>query len=209
MATATLRLIWTTNTLTSSIITYFPTGSPARAIDNIDLVLKKDHEVILKNLIDATDYTLEIKGKDSAGNAVTTISKQLKTSSDIRPPEINNLNVETTIIGVGDTAKAQVVVTWDTDELSTTQVEYAQGTGTTYNQTTQEDSNLTTNHTVTITGLTPAKIYHLRALSKDKSNNLAQSFDTVIITPKSTKDALDLVIQNLSATFGFLNNLKK
>lgn len=117
------------------------------------------------------------------------------------------MNVEATIVGVGDTAKAQIVVSWDTDEPATTQVEYAQGTGTSYDQTTQEDSNLTTNHTVTITGLTAAKIYHLRASSKDKSGNIGQSFDTVIITPKSTKDALTLVIENLSKTFGFLNNL--
>jgi hypothetical protein len=125
----------------------------------------------------------------------------------MRAPEIQNMNVEATIVGVGDTAKAQIVVSWDTDEPSTTQVEYAQGTGTSYDQKTQEDSSLTTNHTVTITSLTPAKIYHLRASSKDKSGNIGLSFDTVIITPKSTKDALTLVIENLSKTFGFLNNL--
>jgi hypothetical protein len=207
MATATLRLLWTSNTLISSIVTYYPTASPERAVDSISLALKKSHEVILKNLNDDTDYTLIIKGKDSAGNESQIETRKVKTSNDIRAPEIQNMNVESTIVGVGDTAKAQIVVSWDTDELATTQVEYAQGTGTSYGQTTQEDSNMTTNHTVTITSLTPAKIYHLRASSKDKSVNIGQSFDTVIITPKSTKDALTLVIENLSKTFGFLNNL--
>lgn len=208
MPTATLRLLWTSNTLVSSIVTYYPTSSPEKAVDQISLTLKKNHEVILKNLIDSTDYTIDIKGKDSAGNAATSVTRKLKTSQDIRAPEIQNMNVESTIVGVGETAKAQIVVSWDTDEPATTQVEYAQGTGTAYGLTTQEDSALTTNHTVTITGLTPAKIYHLRAISKDKVGNIGQSFDTVIITPKSTKDALNLVIDNLSATFGFLNNLK-
>ena len=208
MPTATLRLLWTTNTLVSSIVTYYPSSTPSQALDQINLALKKSHEVILKNLVDATDYTIVVKGKDSAGNEATTVTKQLKTSSDIRAPEIQNMNVESTIVGVGETAKAQIVVSWDTDEAATTQVEYAQGTGTSYGQTTQEDSNMTSNHTVTITGLTPAKIYHLRAISKDKSGNIGQSFDTVIITPKSTKDALNLVIDNLSTTFGFLNSLK-
>ena len=173
----------------------------------LELVLKKSHEVILKNLVDDTGYTLIIKGKDSAGNESQIETRKAKTSNDMRAPEIQNMNVESTIIGVGDTAKAQIVVSWDTDEPASTQVEYAQGTGTGYDQTTQEDSNLTTNHTVTITSLTPAKIYHLRASSKDKAGNIGQSFDTVIITPKSTKDALNLVIENLSKTFGFLNNL--
>lgn len=207
MPTATLRLLWSSNTLISSVVTYYPTANPERAIDSISLVLKKSHEVILKNLNDNSDYTLLIKGKDSAGNESQTETKKVKTSNDLRPPEIQNMNVESTIVGVGENAKAQIIVSWDTDEPASTQVEYAQGTGTAYGQTTQEDTNLTTNHIVTITGLTPAKIYHLRALSKDKSSNLAQSFDTVIITPKSTKDALTLVIENLSKTFGFLNNL--
>jgi len=207
MASATLRLLWSSNTLISSIVTYYPTANPERAIDSISLALKKNHEVILKNLNDDTEYTLIIKGKDSAGNESQTETRKTKTSNDMRPPEIQNMNVETTIVGVGDSAKAQIVISWDTDEPASTQVEYAQGTGTSYDQTTQEDSNLTTNHTVTITGLTAAKIYHLRASSKDKAGNIGQSFDTVIITPKSTKDALTLVIENLSKTFGFLNNL--
>ncbi|PIY69511.1 hypothetical protein COY90_00275 [Candidatus Roizmanbacteria bacterium CG_4_10_14_0_8_um_filter_39_9] len=207
MPSATLRLLWASNTLISSIVTYYPTAYPERAIDSISLALKKNHEVILKNLVDDTEYTLVIKGKDSAGNESQTETKKVKTSNDMRAPEIQNMNVEATIIGVGDTAKAQIVVSWDTDEPATTQVEYAQGTGSGYGQTTQEDSNLTTNHMVTITNLTAAKIYHLRASSKDKAGNIGQSFDTVIITPKSTKDALTLVIENLSKTFGFLNNL--
>lgn len=207
MATATLRLVWSSNTLISSIVSYYPTANPERAIDSINLALKKNHEVILKNLNDDTEYTLIIKGKDSAGNESQTETRKTKTSNDMRAPEIQNMNVEATIVGVGDSAKAQIVVSWDTDEPASTQVEYAQGTGTSYDQTTQEDSNLTTNHTVTITGLTAAKIYHLRASSKDKAGNIGQSFDTVIITPKSTKDALTLVIENLSKTFGFLNNL--
>jgi hypothetical protein len=61
---------------------------------------------------------------------------------------------------------------------------------------------------VTITGLSPSKIYHLRAVSKDKAANISQSPDTVTITPKSTKDALNLVIDNLSKTFGFLKGVK-
>ncbi len=204
MPTATLRLLWTTNTLASTIVSYYPTQTPQLTQDNISLVLKTNHEVILKNLLDNTDYTILIKGKDSAGNEAKTETRNLKTANDVRPPEIQNLSVETSIIGVGDNAQAQIVVTWDTDEPGTTQVEYGQGTGTTYNQTTQEDTNLTMNHSVTITSLSPSKIYHLHTLSKDKAGNVGQSLDTVIITPKSTKDALNLVIDNLSKTFGFL-----
>ena len=144
------------------------------------------------------------RGKDAAGNEAIYPVQKVKTAVDFRPPEILNMEVEATILGVGDEAKAQIIISWDTDEPATTQVEYSEGTGINYGQSTQEDPALTTNHTVTITGLAPAKIYHLRALSKDKTNNNGKSGDYVVVTPKSTKDALNLVIDSLSKTFKFL-----
>ncbi len=207
MPTATLRLLWLSNSPISSIVTYYPTNSPERSLDKINLVLTRKHETIIKGLKDNTEYTLIVRGKDSANNEADKVTKVIKTSMDIRPPEIQNLNIDTTITGSGEDAKAQIVVSWDTDEPATTQVEYAQGTGATYSKSTQEDRGLTLNHTVTITGLSPAKIYHLRVLSKDKSDNLAKSLDNVIVTPKSAADALNLVIEKLSKTFGFLKSL--
>ena len=204
LPTATLRLIWTTNTEVSTIITYYPENNPVAVKDFIALKLTKSHDVLLKDLLDNTDYVLSVKGKDAAGNEAIYPVQKVKTAVDFRPPEILNMEVEATILGVGDEAKAQIIISWDTDEPATTQVEYSEGTGINYGQSTQEDPALTTNHTVTITGLAPAKIYHLRALSKDKTNNNGKSGDYVVVTPKSTKDALNLVIDSLSKTFKFL-----
>jgi hypothetical protein len=204
MPAATIRLIWESNSPTSSIITYYPSDNVSKALDQISLALTKKHEMIIKNLIDDRDYIFIVKGKDSASNEAKPETKNVKTATDIRPPEIQNMNVESTIVGVGEDAKAQIIISWDTDEPATTQIEYAQGTGNNYGQTTQEDTSLTTNHLVTIPGLSPSRIYHLRAISKDKVDNAGMSFDTVVVTPKSTVDALNLVIDNLSNTFGFL-----
>ncbi|MCA9372988.1 hypothetical protein KC921_02735, partial [Candidatus Woesebacteria bacterium] len=87
---------------------------------------------------------------------------------------------------------------------ATSQVEFGEGTGTTYSQKTQEDTNLTVNHLVVISNLTPSKVYHVRAISKDKASNEGVSIDTVTITPKATRNALDLVMTNLGVVFGFL-----
>ena len=70
-----------------------------------------------------------------------------------------------------------------------------------------ERTNLTYNHIVVVSGLTPSKVYHLRALSKDSADNQGNSIDQVTITPKSTESALNLVIGNLSDIFSFLGNL--
>ncbi len=207
MSTATLRVAWVSNTQITSIITYYPSANPELARDQISLVPKTKHEMILKDLKDSTEYTLIIRGKDKANNEAKSTPQKIKTAVDFRAPEILNMSTESTIIGIGDEARAQIVISWDTDEPATSQVQYAEGTGVNYGQSTQEDTSLTTNHIVTITGLSPARIYHLQTLSKDKAGNLGQSYDNVVVTPKATKAALDLVIGNLSNTFGFLEGL--
>jgi hypothetical protein len=100
-------------------------------------------------------------------------------------------------------------VSWNTDEPATSQVEFGEGTGSDYSSKTQEDSNLTNNHLVIISGLSPSKVYHLRSISKDKAGNVGNSIDTVTITPKATDNALNLVITNLQAAFGFIGGFKQ
>ena len=201
---------WDTNTETSSIITYYPQGRAAEAKDEVSVALiKGPHKVLLKGLNPQVVYQAIVKGKDKAGNEAVSDAQTFTTSTDTRPPQVLNLRIE----GSSDTqsssggiedAKSQLVVSWDTDEPSTSQVEYGEGTGSTYSQKTQEDTNLTTNHIIIISNLTPSRVYHLRTLSKDKAQNTGQSVDTVTITPKSSRSALELVIGNMSDVFGIL-----
>jgi hypothetical protein len=201
---------WDTNTETSSIITYYPQGRGAEAKDEVSVALiKGPHKVLLKGLNPQVVYQAIVKGKDKAGNEAVSDAQTFTTSTDTRPPQVLNLRIE----GSSDTqnssgaiedAKSQLIVSWDTDEPSTSQVEYGEGTSSTYSQKTQEDTNLTTNHIIIISNLTPSRVYHLRTLSKDKARNTGQSVDTVTITPKSSRSALELVIGNMSDVFGIL-----
>jgi hypothetical protein len=113
------------------------------------------------------------------------------------------------VTGTAQHSQAQLIVSWNTDKLGTSQVEFGEGTGDSYSQKTQEDSNLTTNHLIIISGLTPSQVYHLRALSVDKYGNIGHSIDTVTIAPKATDNALNLVITSLGEAFGFLGGLGK
>ena len=207
MATATVRLLWQSNTDISSIVTYYPVGKSEMAKDQIKLTLIKNHVIVLTDLLDDTEYYLAIRGKDTMNNSAEPTIQKFKTSADLRPPTITNLTVESVVDGVGDEARAQAVVSWDTDEPATSQIEYGQGTGSDYPNKTQKDNNFTLNHSVTITDLLPSQVYHLRVLSEDKVGNLTKSYDNVLITSKATKSALNLVIENLSKSFGFISNL--
>ncbi len=213
-AQPTILVSWITNTEVSSIVTYYPDGKAADARDEVNIALTSgEHKMFVKGLYPQTDYILVVKGRDKIGTEATSNTQRVTTATDTRPPSIMNVKIEGGVIppvgGAGQESIAQLVVSWDTDEPGTSQVEFGEGTGDTYAQKTQEDSNLTMNHLVVMSNLTPSKVYHLRTISKDKAGNEGKSIDSVTITPKSTQSALDLVVGNLSEVFGFLQNVNK
>ena len=210
-AQPTINITWDTNVETTSMVFYQPTNNETQKKENIKAdYINGTHKATITNLFADTPYQLTIKGRDHFGNEATSDDYKFNTSTDTRPPAISDLNVEGVISASrnqnNSTETAQLVVSWNTDEAATSQVEFGEGTGTSYEQRTQEDANLTTNHLVVISGLTPSKVYHLRAISKDKANNSQTSIDTVMIAPKKTDSALNLVLSSLGEIFGFIAN---
>lgn len=128
----------------------------------------------------------------SAGN-VSTLDFTLL--SDSVAPIISNVRVES-IQGT------HAVVKWDTDEASTSQVEY--GLSTTYGTTTAEDTALVTSHSVQLVALRPFTTCHFRVRSYDAARNMAQSSDFVFTTLTHDTPA-DIIIDNLDpgcSTYG-------
>jgi len=142
-----LLVTWESNTEISSIVTYYPQGQPAQAQDNVNVnLIKGEHKMLLKGLLPETNYVLTAKGRDKVGNEASSSLQNFTTATDTRPPLMNNLKVNGSIKGAGEEAQAQLVVTWNTDEPATSQVEFGEGSGSTYSQRTQQDTNLTYNH---------------------------------------------------------------
>ena len=92
---------------------------------------------------------------------------------DLTVPQIADI----TSSGLTDKSAA---VSWATDELSTSQLEY--GLTTAYGQTTTIDSALTLSHSVNLTGLAADTVYHYRLKSADAAGNLGVSPDDTFHT---------------------------
>ncbi|MDY0097503.1 MAG: hypothetical protein RBS01_04095, partial [Candidatus Dojkabacteria bacterium] len=211
-ALSTLLVTWESNTKISSVVTFYPEKNPELMQDIVELELVQgEHKMLVKGLLPDTVYILRVRGKDIIGNEAVSENIRITTSSDSRPPLISAMNIEGTNIlqseGTAQSTSSQLIVTWTTDEPSTSQVEYGEGSAESYSQLTQEDRNLSYNHVVIISGLTPSKVYHLRAISKDAAENESRSIDTVTITPKATDSAFYLVITTLQEAFNFLGDL--
>ena len=95
--------------------------------------------------------------------------------TDTTPPAITEINVPS----IDETS---ATITWTTDEPATSQVKY--GLEDTYGKTSDIDEQLTTSHTVTLTGLKTDTVYHYRVISNDISGNeTISAVDNTLKTP--------------------------
>jgi len=206
-ATTTIEVSWVSNTPISSVVTFYPEGSPWERRDVVDLERTTDHLVTVAGLWPETTYIMVARGFDVIGNEAVSDFHRFTTATDTRAPVISNVQIETSILGIGKEARAQVLISWETDEPATGQLQYGVGTGTAYTHKTPEDPSLIFYHLQVISDLSPSEVYHLQILTKDGSGNLAKGSDNIVITPEQTPSALDLILASLAETFGFLGGL--
>jgi len=202
--TTTYRFRWKTNVATDSIIYY--TDNKGKKQSKSSPEFATNHELNVSDLADKSVYSFTVTGLDPHGTSLKyPYTTEITTPKDTRKPKISNLIVEIKSSGFGANQKAQAVVSWNTDEPSTTQVEYEQGiSGNEYKNKSKTDIAYSTSHAVILSDLEPSKIYHLRAVSSDPSGNTGYSEDTTTITGKQQDSILDIIITSLQRSLGWI-----
>ncbi len=199
--TSTQRVTWDTNVPSNTLVSYsIVNGAP---IEIQDSNLVTSHEMIIKNLRDNSEYTLVASSRDSDGNLANSDRQSFRTALDTRPPSISDVVVESTIRGSGSEARGQIVVSWRSDEPSTSQIAYAEGSGAvTFNSKTAEDTRLTTEHIVIISDLPTSRVFSVQPLSKDGSGNEGKGEIQTAIIGRASDSALTVVFNTLKSIFG-------
>lgn len=157
---------WITDEPATSQVIYGKTSSFGSQTSE-DSNKTTSHSVALGALEAGNVYYYKVKSSDAAGN--------LATSGEYSFAVILISNVT-----ASDITATSVLITWITDRSSTSQVYY--GTSTAYGNYTVEDTNLVTNHNVTLTGLHAGTLYYFSVKSADVSNNSTFGSDTTLTT---------------------------
>jgi chitodextrinase len=117
---------------------------------------------------------------------------------DTTAPIISNVTVS-------NVTETSAVVSWNTNEASTTQLSY--GLDTQYGSSTSIDNTYVTTHSVTLTGLIGGTTYHLQAKSVDAAGNVGVSNDVIVVTltppppPDTTAPTIsNIVVSNITET---------
>jgi hypothetical protein len=127
------------------------------------------------NLTAGATYYFATAAYDTSGNESgysAEVSKAFPVP-DTAPPVISGVQTA----GITDST---VTVSWTTDELSDTRVQY--GLTTSYGTTTALDSSMVTSHSQSINGLANSTLYHYRVISRDAAGNESVSNDYIFTT---------------------------
>ena len=199
-------VVWSTDNPTSSIVSYknLTTGRIAQIVDDVK---NTSHFLRVENLTPGTVYQVNISGINEQGNLVEGSSAlNVKTSVDVTPPVISNLKVDSSLV-VGLTDKVQTIISWQTDEPSTSKVDYQEGSGSLTDKlaNNKEDVELTKNHVIILTSLRAGTVYRFIVESADNAGNINKTPIRTIITPKKTESIVDVIFKNFDSTFNFIN----
>jgi hypothetical protein len=139
-------------------------------------------------------YYFAVTAYDSAGNESiysNEVQAVVSPPPDTTPPVIGS-------IGSSSITTTGAMISWTTDEPSTTQVEY--GLTTAYGSTTSLDPTLQTSHIQSLSGLKPGTVYHYRVESLDAAGNPATSGDHTFTTEASPPDTTPPVIGSIRSS---------
>lgn len=127
-------------------------------------------------------HVLTAVARDTSDNTTTSAPVPVTVDNpepDTDPPIISD-------IAVSDISQTGATVTWTTNELSNSRVEY--GLTVAYGQTTILNPTMVFVHSESLVGLTQGTLYHFRVHSVDGSNNAAVSSDQTFTTATCTEN---------------------
>lgn len=198
--TSTQKVTWDTNVAATSEIAYGTGG--LTSLESLDSKLVTSHELIIRNLTDNSEYALVARSRDAGGNLATSDRQIFRTALDTRPPKISAVVVEPSVKGTGTESRGQIIVTWKTDEPTTSQVAYGIGNAAELTNKTAEDNRLTSEHVVIVSDLSTSQVYSVQAVAKDVSKNEAKSKKVSTITGRASDNVLTIIFNALQQIFG-------
>jgi len=158
-----------------------------------------EHKIILANLTQGTTFGISISVKDEQGTEASLKAPDFTTGKDENPPKIDNIKTDSALT---QNDKVQAIISWKTDEQSTSSIFYKEGRNGQEKEFKITD-NLTTSHIGVITIFKSGTVYNFKVKSIDASGNEAVSGDFALLTPKKTQNIIQIIINNFTEIFGW------
>ncbi|HMB65268.1 MAG TPA: fibronectin type III domain-containing protein, partial [Patescibacteria group bacterium] len=206
---------WTTNVEADTKIRYTPYRDNQLSVEEEktkeNQAVTTIHNLTLENLEGGVNYEVELISSDLEGNTARRKISSFSTTEDNYPPVIKQIETESAIAPGGRT-QVQSIISWRTNELSTSRVYYTEGVVGPEAELTREtrlDDNYTKKHVVVLTDFKPGTPYSFRAESIDSSGNKTLSQINTILAPQREESVFELIFKNLEGIFGWVGEMRR
>ncbi len=151
--------------ITATITLLDDSSTPISGVQSTCNVTGSNNTVSTPNLTDSNGQTVCVITSTTAEDKTITVTASGTTLNQSQVVTFANAPIITAGPNA-TTTQTTATITWSTDQLSDSQVNYGTATSS-YSNSSSLDSNLVNNHSVTISGLTPYTTYHFQVVSKD------------------------------------------
>lgn len=188
-------ITWNTNFNADSQVMFGTTANYSSS-STVDSTGMTNHSVNINDLTPNTLYHFKVISKDTSGMTTTSQDQTFTTNSTSGNNNgggsgngsdnggggttTSNLNISS-VVGTSNQDGTSATINWTTDVNADSQVVFG-ASANNYTSSSTLNSSQTTNHTVTISGLTPGTLYHFQVISTDSSGNKITSQDMVLST---------------------------
>jgi hypothetical protein len=201
---------WITTVPTDSNVQYIPYRNGELDIDSIrtesNEVFTTIHDITASDLEAGVLYQVELFGDTISGNTISQTIASFATSDDNLAPIIKQVKTDSAL-SLGRETKVQAIISWYTNEPSTSRVYYEKGAGRADEELTLSspmDENFARHHVVVITNFNPGSIYRFQVESTDGEGNASRSRTYTILTPKQQESVFQVIMKNVDTSFGWL-----
>ena len=201
------NISWNTNVNADSNVEYGTDANYGFSSSKSDLTTL--HDITLTGLASKATYHFKVTSKDNFGKVAESNDISFTTLYDTTPPKIDDISSQLSQVSTPQGPKYQSVISWKTDEGSTSQIEFGDNAIGQYTKNTQQDESLNITHVVILSDLKSNSAYSYRVVSKDASGNEAKSQNYVIITPPQDQSIVQLVVNTLTDTFSWASKLRQ
>lgn len=204
---------WITNKESDSAVKFAPYHNNVIAVDQQKIIKANAftviHEVEVTEFIAGTVYAVELISADDKNNIATEIIPRFSTSEDDYPPDVTHIKAESTIF-VDRSNKIQTIISWLTNEPSTSRVYFQEGVhggNVELKEKSELNMNYTKEHVMVVTKFKPGIVYSFRVESIDSGGNVTFSSAHTFMTAKKQESIIQIIMRIFEDTFGWVKKL--
>ncbi len=205
---------WNTTVPTDSAVVYTPYRNGVPQIEARQVVrqagLTTQHSLKAVGFEAGVLYDVELLGTDTGNNVSSKVIKGFTTEGEDLVPVISQIQTDAAIVP-GGKEKIQIIISWQTNELSTSRLFYRKGfaaDGTQFTASTTLDQNYTKKHVVVVTNFEPGTVYQFVVESIDSSGNTGISKTITILTPQKEQSVFQVIFSNVEDMFSWVGKLR-